>query len=65
MGHPVGTVTGNLVQVCMLVNVCVTKMLREEKHEQQSIVVRKDIALQESEQEGCLISCLVKEKPTS
>lgn len=34
MGYPVGTVTGNLVLVCMLVSVYVTKILREEKHEQ-------------------------------
>lgn len=34
MGYPIGTVTGNLVLVCMLVNVCVTEMLLEGKHEQ-------------------------------
>lgn len=32
MRYPVGTVAGNLVLVCMLVNMCVTKMLQEEKH---------------------------------
>lgn len=28
---------------------CVTKMLRDEKHEQQSIIVQMDIVLQDSE----------------